>query len=72
MTDGGPFLPGGSGGEYPPEEPWIERRMQEAYNARMWLFIKAQEQVKSKRRRAFSDYTSKNCEEAYGGGGWET
>ena len=68
----GPLLPEGSGGEEPPE--WPRDPDEEAamtYNARMWLFERnitdSSGHSVRRKRRAFSDYTAKNCEEAWGG-----
>ena len=65
----GPCLPEGSGGEQPPEELDYGQRAAEAYNARMWLFERGLSETgarKRLKRGGFSDFTVKNCEEAYG------
>ena len=64
----GPYLPEGSGGEEPSEELTNRvSRAAEVYNARMWLFSKIIEEGHTvRKRRRLSDYTAKNCEEAYG------
>ena len=77
----GPYLPEGSGGEEPPAYPQmvvittergVEIRASEVYNARMWLFENGLSGSSSrKRRRRFSDYTAKNCEEAWTAGAQE-
>ena len=63
----GPILPEGSGGEEPPEEP---RRAELVYNARMAgfeaLWAGQAAPGRTERKRRFSDYTEKNCEEAWG------
>ena len=56
----GPYLPEGSGDAESPEE----LRASEVYAARMWLFENPVRFTLRKRRR-FSDYTTKNCEEAF-------
>ena len=70
----GPFLPEGSGGEEPPEEPrqlhmWDERvRLQQ--EKRLLAFEQVLDHVEAKprkRRNLFNDYTAKNCEESWGG-----
>ena len=67
----GPILPGGSGGKEPPELPgqlalWDERaRLQQ--EKRLMQFEQALDERargKRKKRRAFNDYRTKNCEEA--------
>ena len=73
----GPYLPEGSGGEQPPEEPKelvgeeltgaIERAAV-VYNARMLLF-EEQANRKPRKRRSMNDYRTKNCEEAWGSDG---
>ena len=67
----GLLLPEGSGGEEPPEEPQdvldASERAMELYNAKMWLFEQGLSGHTVRRRRRMSDYTTKNCEEAYGG-----
>ena len=58
----GPLLPEGPGGEEPPEEP---QGHQEKYE--LGLSAAALEgRAAPVRRRRFSDYTNKNCEEASG------
>ena len=57
----GPLLPQGSGDGQSPEE----LRAQEVYNARMWLF-EHNVRERNKRRTNFNDFTTKNCEEAWG------
>ena len=61
----GPLLPQGSGDGQSPED----LQAQEAYDARMWRFevLVTSSRAVQRKRRAFSDYTDKNCEEAYGG-----
>ena len=67
----GPFLPEGSGGEEPPEElDWaIDAKISAQMLRKERVFITAVGRQgghgQSKRRR-FSDYTVKNCEEARG------
>jgi len=70
----GPYLPGESEGEESSAEPLSpEDRAAEVYNARMRLFELAHEPASLGRRRrlrrAYRDYTVKNCEEAWGGRG---
>ncbi len=60
----GPLLPQGSGDGQSPED----LRAAEVYAARMWLFEHA-EGARKRRKVTFSDYTTKNCEEAWGRGG---
>ena len=67
----GPYLPEGSGGEQPPEDlEGAVQHLAEVYNARMWLFSRIiEEGHRVRKRRRFSDYSTKNCEEAYGAKG---
>jgi len=71
----GPYLPEGSGGEEPPEEPnelVCDMLALMVYNARMEAFEAAvlHRKVSTvRKRRQKGDYTTKNCEEAYGRGG---
>jgi len=58
----GPLLPQGSGDGQSPEE----LRALEIYTARMWLFENNLSEPKAKRRTTFNDYSTKNCEEAWG------
>ena len=64
-------IPEGSGGEEPPEGliKSAEDRAKLVYGARMVLFAEATQWRAAKRRtrRFMSDYTAKNCEEAWGG-----
>ena len=66
----GPILPEGSGGEEPPEElpdTWVdENGRSDAYEERMYAFERLFDNPTPvrRRRRRFSDYTAKNCEEA--------
>ena len=60
----GPLLPEGSGDEQSPEE----LRALEVYTARMWLFESLSDIRRDRKRRAFIDYTAKNCEESWGDG----
>ncbi len=65
----GPYLPEGSGGEQPPEELSPEDLAQEGYEGRMRAFDALWEPSgarKVRKRRYMSDYTTKNCEEAWG------
>ena len=71
----GPLFPEGSGDKESPEEPYelvgeelrsSIRKAEEVYNARMWLFERSLKEAK--RRKSFRDYTTKNCEEAWGCG----
>ena len=73
----GPFLPEGSGDAESPEEPLHlmgedKNGRSDVYQQRMYaferLFVYSMPKGK-KKRRMFSDYTCKNCEEAYGEGG---
>ena len=60
------YLPEGSGGEEPPEEPSAiqDEAALEAYEERMAAFERSLPFVgTSRRRRRMSDYTVKNCEE---------
>ena len=68
----GPILPEGSGDAESPEELWgqVDERALWAYEARMRLFEEGLIHVARKVRRRrwhFSEYVSKNCEEAWGG-----
>ncbi len=67
----GPHLPEGSGGEEPPEElSQFELNLlaAEVYEARMWLFdhVVMMGGHTVRKRRKIGDYTTKNCEEAWG------
>ena len=66
----GPCLPEGSGGEEPPEEPKDPDMLAlMVYNARMEAFEAAalfRKVSAVRKRRSKSDYTTKNCEEAWG------
>ena len=70
-----PLLPQGSGDGQSPEETqawlWDERARVEQ-ERRMLAFERALDRLsgaRKKNRRAFNDYTTKNCEEASGGRG---
>ena len=63
-----PFLPEGSGDEESPE--WLRRQL-EAYAAGLVAAFTDPVAGARKVRRAFRDYTIKNCEEAYGVRGGE-
>ena len=59
----GPILPEGSGDKESPED----LRAREVYASRMWLFHQFLESgPKARRRNTFSDFTTKNSEEAWG------
>ena len=66
------LIPEGPGDTQSPEF-WADVRAAEVYAARMWLFEHGLGSVRypRARRRHFSDYTVKNCEEASGGSGPE-
>ena len=59
----GPYLPEGSGGEQPPE--WLQRQLV-AYAAGLEAAYGTPVRGRRGKRRALSDYTTKNCEEAWG------
>ena len=66
----GPYLPGGSGGEEPPEDlTELDERALAQYERRFRDFEETLailgRMSRPKKRRNFSDYTAKNCEEAY-------
>ena len=69
----GPLLPGGSGGEEPPEDPQLALWAQKAaddYELSMRAFEdNTGDRGRSyrKRRHRFSEYTAKNCEESWAG-----
>ena len=64
----GPFLPEGSGDA---ESPELAQRAAEQYEFSMRAFHDATGErgrlMRLRRRRSLSEYTAKNCEEAYGG-----
>ena len=69
----GPLLPGGSGGKEPPEEPQEENKRSVDKQAELWYtgsmarFAQALDGPKRRaRKERLSDYTTKNCEEAWG------
>ena len=72
----GPYLPEGSGGEEPPEELSLDvlacTKAYVEYHRRMSAFkdvVGLRELPVAKRaRRRMHDYTTKNCEEAFGEG----
>ena len=67
----GPYLPEGSGDEESPEEPnwsYMDERALRQYEERLaqfdsWVLMP----WGVRKRRKLSDYTAKNCEEAWGG-----
>ena len=68
----GLFLPEGSGGEEPPARPGKnsdENGRSDVYQQRMYMFERLFDfpTSKSRKRRPFSDYTARNCEEAWAG-----
>ena len=62
LFDRGPFLPEGPGDAESPEE----LRALEVYNARIQRFVQVLEPSKRRRRHYLGDYSTKNCEEAWG------
>ena len=66
----GPLLPEGPGGEEPPEWPGDGSAESEqafgVYQERLDAFERLFVYPRGKRRRRMSDYTCKNCEEAWG------
>ena len=73
----GSLLPEGSGGEEPPADPKRSAPRGVDIQAEMWYHrkVRAFERVLegrtprgTRRRKAFSEYTARNCEEAYGEG----
>ena len=63
-TNERPYLPEGSGDEESPEEPGDSLG---GYEERMWAFERMLDKMgRRPKRRLLSDYTKKNCEEAWG------
>ena len=65
MVNEGPILPEGSGDEESPA--WLQRQL-EAYARGLEAAFSDKVAGARKVRRAFRDYTAKNCEEAWPGG----
>ena len=64
----GSLLPEGSGDAQSPVDPWGQGGALDVYEERMVAFERSLDGMgaPAKRRRRFSDYTAKNCEEASG------